>query len=127
MFNKLFIYTFLIVIMFLLSGLGKAKNINTVAMGLKNKLQFNLPDYFFTMAIILVIILQVFASIILLYSTYSGQYRNLGYYSALSLAGFTVLATLIYHYPPYGKEYYKFMSNLSVLGGLLLLSENLRI
>jgi len=124
--NKLFVETFLIVLMFLLSGLGKTKAIPEVATGLKKKVNLDLPDIFYTMAIILVIVLQVFGSLILLYSSFTGEHKELAYYSALSLAGFTILATLIYHFPPYGKEYYKFLSNVAVLGGLLLLADNLK-
>lgn len=124
--NKLFIETLLIVLMFFLSGIGKSKAITDVANGLKNKVNLDMPEYLYIAAIILVILLQVFGSLILLYSTYTGEHRQYAYYSALLLAGFTILATLIYHFPPYGKEYYKFLSNISVLGGLLLLSDNLR-
>ena len=35
---------------------------------------------------------------------------------------FTVVATLIYHFPPTGGEYYAFMKNLTATGSLLLLS-----
>jgi uncharacterized membrane protein YphA (DoxX/SURF4 family) len=124
--NNFFIQTFLIVLMFLLSGLDKTNAIPEVANGLKKRVNLDVPDIIYTMAIILIIALQVVASLILLYSAYTGEHKELAYYSALSLAGFTVLATLIYHFPPYGKEYYKFLSNVAVLGGLLLLADNLR-
>lgn len=124
--NNFFIQTFLIVLMFLLSGLDKTNAIPEVANGLKKRVNLDVPDIIYTMAIILIIALQVVASLILLYSAYTGEHKELAYYSALSLAGFTVLATLIYHFPPNGKEYYKFLSNVAVLGGLLLLADNLR-
>ena len=50
------------------------------------------------------------------------MYSDLAYFSSIGLAGFTVLATLIYHFPPTGGEYYAFMKNLTATGSLLLLS-----
>ena len=47
---------------------------------------------------------------------------DLAYFSSVGLAGFTVLATLIYHFPPTGGEYYAFMKNLTATGSLMLLS-----
>lgn len=40
-----------------------------------------------------------------------------------SLAVFTVLATLLCHFPPMGITYYPFISNVTTLGGLLCLAE----
>jgi uncharacterized membrane protein YphA (DoxX/SURF4 family) len=50
------------------------------------------------------------------------MYNSLAYYSSVGLAVFTVLATLIYHFPPFGSEYYAFMKNLTATGGLMVLS-----
>ena len=40
-----------------------------------------------------------------------------------SLALFTILATLLCHFPPLGFTYYPFISNVTTLGGLLCLAE----
>lgn len=40
-----------------------------------------------------------------------------------SLALFTILATLLCHFPPVGFTYYPFISNVTTLGGLLCLAE----
>ena len=53
------------------------------------------------------------------------DYKRCGVISAYSLAGFTVLATLLYHFPPKGGEYYKFMSNLTSTSALLLVGYTL--
>ena len=45
-----------------------------------------------------------------------------GFYATLSLIIFTIKATYLYHFPPYGKEYYPFMGNLTTVGGLSLLA-----
>ena len=50
------------------------------------------------------------------------MYNNLAYCSSIGLAIFTALATLIYHFPPSGGQYYAFMKNLTATGSLLLLS-----
>jgi uncharacterized membrane protein YphA (DoxX/SURF4 family) len=50
------------------------------------------------------------------------MYNELAYFSSIGLALFTVLATIIYHFPPTGSEYYAFMKNLTATGSLLLLS-----
>ena len=60
--------------------------------------------------------------IIILYSLQTNMYNDLAYSSSLGLAVFTVLATLIYHFPPVGGEYYAFMKNLTATGSLMLLS-----
>lgn len=44
-------------------------------------------------------------------------------YSVYSLALFTVLATLLCHFPPTGFTYYPFISNVTTLGGLLCLAK----
>ena len=44
-------------------------------------------------------------------------------YSVYLLALFTVLATLLCHFPPVGFTYYPFISNVTTFGGLLCLAE----
>jgi uncharacterized membrane protein YphA (DoxX/SURF4 family) len=119
--NYIFIATVLIILMFLLAGIKKATSISSTANYLKSKINFNIPFSFYQLAIILVFILQISSSIMLLYSAYTGKYSNYATYSAIGLIGFTILATLIFHYPPVGQDYYSFMSNLSTIGGLLML------
>ena len=40
-----------------------------------------------------------------------------------ALVLFTVLATLLCHFPPVGFKYYPFISNVTTIGGLLCLAE----
>lgn len=58
-----------------------------------------------------------------MYSSFTNKYKNLSYYSILSLIIFTLLATIIYH--PLNIYSYKksipFWANMSITGGLLLL------
>ena len=72
------------------------------------------------------ILLEIVAPLIISLYSYNAN-PKLYIYTKLSLLGlivFTILATLLYHFPPFGANYYSFMSNLSTLGGLLLLYQH---
>ena len=73
-----------------------------------------------------VILLEIVAPFIISIYSYNSN-QKLYTYTKLSILGliiFTILATLLYHFPPFGENYYSFMSNLSTLGGLLLLYQH---
>ena len=117
------VYAFMILLMYFLAGINKARNFAGTVSGLKNMFFLKkLPNIFYQIAIIMVIILEIVAPIIILYSLQTNMYNDLAYYSSIGLAVFTVLATLIYHFPPVGGEYYAFMKNLTATGSLMLLS-----
>ena len=117
------IYAFMILLMYFLAGINKAINFSQTVSGLKNMFFLKkLPNIFYNVAIFLVIVLEILAPIVILYSLQTNLYSDLAYYSSVGLAIFTVLATLIYHFPPFGGEYYAFMKNLTATGSLLLLS-----
>ena len=118
-----FVYAFMILLMYFLAGINKAKNFSSTVTGFKNMFFMKkLPNLFYQLAIFLVIVLEILAPIIILYSLQTNIYSDLAYFSSVGLAGFTVLATIIYHFPPSGGEYYAFMKNLTATGSLLLLS-----
>jgi uncharacterized membrane protein YphA (DoxX/SURF4 family) len=122
----LFILSFLILLLFILSGFSKIKNINGTAKYLKKNVNINIPFNLYIFAIILVIFLQIIGSLTILYSSlYINKIKNLkyAYYSCISLAVFTILATLIFHMPPTGKNYYDVLKNISITGALLLLAD----
>lgn len=133
----LFLASFLLFLIFLLSGFNKLFNLEKTANYLKNKinlifkinLNFNIPNIFYILAIIIAIIIEIGCSSYILYSIYNNTYKLNNYliYSIYAIIGFTILATLIFHFPPIGKDYYSFMSNLSIIGGLLLLSQYIKI
>jgi uncharacterized membrane protein YphA (DoxX/SURF4 family) len=58
----------------------------------------------------------------IMYSLYTNTYNEYAYYSSIGLALFTVLASLIYHFPSNKGQYYDFMKNLTATGSLMLLS-----
>ena len=77
---------------------------------------------FYQAAILGVIVLEIVAPMIIMSALQTNMHNDLAYSSSVGLAVFTVLATLIYHFPPVGGEYYAFMKNLTATGSLMLLS-----
>ena len=123
--NTLFIASFLLVLMYLISGYDKIMDINGNASGLKNKTGLDLPFSLFILAILIVILLEVVGSASILYSSYTGQYNELAYYSTYGLIAFTLLASLIYHMP-ITMDNHALFKNIAVTGGLILLADRFR-
>lgn len=115
------ISTIYITLLFFLSGFHKIKDFIQVVKEFTNRTK--IPFTLSKIIIICVILLEIIAPLII--SLYSYNHNPLLYtYTKLSLLGlivFIILATFMYHFPPVGQNYYSFMSNLSTLGGLLLL------
>ena len=117
------VYAFMILLMYFLAVINKARNFSGTVSVFKNMFFMKkLPNLFYQLAIFLVIVLEILAPIIILYSLQTDMYIDLAYFSSIGLAGFTILATIIYHFPPTGGQYYAFMKNLTATGSLLLLS-----
>jgi uncharacterized membrane protein YphA (DoxX/SURF4 family) len=115
------ISTIYITLLFFLSGFHKIKDFIQVVKEFTNRTK--IPFTLSKIIIICVILLEIIAPLII--SIYSYNHNPLLYtYTKLSLLGlivFIILATFMYHFPPVGQNYYSFMSNLSTLGGLILL------
>ena len=119
--NLLFIASLFITLLFFLSGFNKIKDFNQVTKGFVNKTK--IPLFLAKIVILGVILLEIIAPLIITLYSYNLN-KSLYTYTKLSLIGliiFTILATLIYHFPPVGSNYYSFTSNLSTIGGLILL------
>jgi len=119
--NLILISTIYITLLFFLSGFHKIKDFISVTKGFMKKTK--LPLTLSKIIIIGVILLEIIAPLIISLYSYNSN-PKLYTYTKLSLLGlilFTILATFLYHFPPFGSNYYSFMSNLSTLGGLLLL------
>jgi len=109
--------------MYFLSGINKAIHFSDTVNGFQELFFFSkLPSIFYNLAISGVVLLEIVAPIIIMFSLYTNTYNEYAYYSSIGLAVFTILATLIYHFPPKGGQYYAFMKNLTATGSLLLLS-----
>jgi len=120
---SILIYAFLILIMYFLAGISKIQNFSSTVKGFQNMFILNkLPKFFYNFVILGVILLEILAPILIIFSLHTNMYKDYAYYSSVGLAIFTILATLIYHFPPYGAERYAFMKNLTAIGALMLLS-----
>lgn len=117
------VITILLVSMFLLSGINKIYTFNDVVNGLKQKMQYDFSENLYKVAIGIVIILEIIAPLIIIYYSITGKRRDEAYYSVIALIIFTILATLMYHFPDlYNyKKSIPFWANISLIGGLLLL------
>jgi heme/copper-type cytochrome/quinol oxidase subunit 4 len=74
-------------------------------------------------AILGVIILLIFGSLLVLYSLYTNMYKDYAYVSTIGLATFISMTILIFHFPTNKSEIISFAKNLSIFGGLMLLSQ----
>ena len=70
-----------------------------------------------------VIMLLIFGSLIILYSLYTSMYQDYAYVATIGLATFTAMTILIFHFPTNKSEIISFTKNLSIFGGLMLLSQ----
>jgi hypothetical protein len=113
---------FLLTIMFFLSGIDKVKNLEKVAKGLQEKVKIDFPFWIFIIAIVIAAIIELAAPLSIMYTAYTNEYKEYAYISVVALAIFTIIATLVYHFPPTGSTYYPFVSNVTTIGGLTLLA-----
>ena len=114
----------LLSVFFFISGASKCLSVTGVSKGLVQKLPF-LGKSLCYLTILGVIVLEILAPILIVAASL-GHYTMLGYYSCHALALFTLLANFLYHYPPKKSNYYPFMRNLAIIGGLLALSLHFR-
>jgi len=119
MMNKL-IPVNVMMIMFFLSGIDKIMKFYKVSNQFTTKMPVKIPTQLAYMAIIIAIVIELLAPILINVGLINKN-KKVVFYSTLSLIVFTVLATLLYHFPPTGYQYYPFMSNLTAIGGLMLI------
>ena len=77
----------------------------------------------FNTTILGVIILLILGSSLILYSLYTNMYKDYAYVATIGLATFTAMTILIFHFPTNKSEIISFTKNLSIFGGLMLLSQ----
>jgi hypothetical protein len=77
----------------------------------------------YNITILGVISLLIFGSLIILYSLCTSMYQDYAYAATIGLATFTAMTILIFHFPTNKSEIISFMKNLSIFGGLMLLSQ----
>jgi uncharacterized membrane protein YphA (DoxX/SURF4 family) len=115
----LVILVLLCTIMFFLSGINKIFDFDGNVDRTARKLGYN--GIITQAAIIIAIVIEIVAPLLLVYWAVSGSMSTAAMVSALSLALFTFLATMIY-YMPVNKYYYQFFSNTTTFGCMLLLA-----
>jgi hypothetical protein len=117
----IFISSIFITLLFFLSGFNKIKGFVSTAKGLSKRTNF--PLALAKIVIVGVIILEIFAPFIISVYAYTHNPLLRGYaiLSVIGLIIFTILATILYHFPLQGQNLYSSMSNLSTIGGLMLL------
>ena len=116
-----------IVYMFFASGFHKLMSITETSVGLQKRMVnfgiefINIDAY--KLIIVFAAIWEIIAPIVLVYSgTNIKKNKKEGIISSLSLVVYTILATLIYHFPPIRAHYYPFISNVTTIGALLLVA-----
>lgn len=82
-----------------------------------------LVSFIYDAAIMGVIGLLTFGSLLILYSLYTSKYEEYAYIATIGLAVFTAMTILIFHFPTNKSEIISFTKNLSIFGGLMLLSQ----
>jgi uncharacterized membrane protein YphA (DoxX/SURF4 family) len=107
----------IMLIMFFTSGVDKVLNFDKTVEGFIKKVPIS-TRFMAIIAILSAIAIEIFAPILINYGHFYN--KHLAALGLGSLIIFTILATIIYHFPPIGRHYYPFMSNLTTFGGLLL-------
>ena len=123
--DNIFISTICLLALYVYSSYGKIMDINGTAESLHSKLNM-LPMNLCVLAIVGVIILELFGSLFVVYSLYTKEYKKYLYYVVLAFILFNVLATILYHNPSNKKEIINFLKNLSITGGFILLLEQVK-
>lgn len=116
----------LVVLMFLLSGLEKVANPGPSAARISKRIGWdgNINMWVAYLAGIW----EIGASLLVILHTASAQHQwqEQAVWAARSLVLFTALATLFFYFPASGNKYLPFISNVSTIGGLLLLQRSLQ-
>lgn len=121
--TKLVVCTTVLNSMFLLSGVDKVLHFNKVVNGLQNRVS-RLPFVLAVSMILGAIVIELGAPLMVMKASLTSDrsWDVWGARGSLALIVFTVLATLIYHFPPTNSaKYYPFVSNMSAVGGLSLM------
>ena len=119
---NLFYPALLVTLMFFLSGIEKIYTFTKTTIDFSNKI--NIPLILSKLVISGVILLEIIAPIIIISYTFTGLFNLLPLFKTalISLIVFTIVATIMYHNPfKSSKNYYEFITHLSIIGGLLAL------
>ena len=118
----LLISTILISLIYVKAGFNKINNFTSTVKGLKEMFPVKtLPNKFYELAILLVIIIEIVAPLVLILSNFVPVLFNAARVAIYSLIIFTILATLLYHSEE-GLMKLIFDKNLAIIGGLMAMA-----
>ncbi len=110
----------LLLAMYIFSGVNKILTFNQTKKAIESRFFIKLPKFMYSLALIGVIILLTAGSSIVLYSVFTEDLLMISSILIVCFIIFTIMATLMFHYPS-EKEKYHFMKNTSIIGGFLIL------
>ena len=109
--------------MFVLSGIEKIVSFDKNVNQLKNALMdwgAEYPTNILKFLLIASLMIEIFAPILVNYGITTKKYSYI-IYSVYSLIALVMISTIIFYIPPVGQNYYPFISNVTTIGGLLLI------
>jgi len=112
----------LLLLLYIISGIGKIFNYNNTVESIYQKEIFNIfPRIISELSIIISILLLTFGSGIIIYSKINNKNKilqELAYIMIICIICFTIMATMLFHYPDNKEQSIQFLKNLSIIGGL---------
>jgi len=122
--DELVIGTIFLTMFYFIAGINKLRHFKSSTKSFAKKLP--IASLFSGLIIALVIAIEILAPIAMVYAAFSPSHEIYGFTGSIILVGFTILATLLYHFPPTKKEHQMpFMRNLALIGGFLLYNASL--
>ena len=117
---KELIAALLLTFIFPVAGFSKITNFNATALGMKNMTKLkSLPDILFKLAIFGAILIEFISPLIIVGNIFNYTSNKLAKLSVIVLIIFTILASLIYHFPTHPGQKNYFMKNIAIIGGLM--------
>ena len=115
----------LVLAMYVLSGVNKFLDFNGTVSITSQKFPIKFPKWFFQLTIVGVVLLLTAGSSLLIYNEFTDKYADLAKVTTVLMIIFTILATLMFHFPPVGKDKYHFQKNVSIIGAFFLILSKL--
>ena len=123
--------TIYVLLKYFLAGYNKVFNFNNTYKNIQNNVFSILPKnnskLLSTLTLIIVIVLEITAPLMVLYTVSTKSMKKESLLALKLLGGFTILAILIYHRPTIPKNFNNFIGHLGMLGGIMALHEYIRI
>ena len=114
----------MLTLIFFIAGVNKIFNFNGVLQDFHTKISY-LPKFISKIIILFVILIEIICPIIIICFFFTLHFKNFAHFAIVLLMVFTILATLLYHIPINFNQLVKFLYNISLLGGLWLLIEEI--